>query len=142
MENQCNPQPVVNIDQLKKGNVFEVVIDGNKQHPVVLMEDFQQGHKRIHAVGFSHDDRHNICFPKKYVVNPDDINDYSFKWENNRGQTSIIPLGFDKKIVYLHKFIGRIVVPDGIEFINKHIREYVECDIPIKDYVHQHENSL
>lgn len=123
---------------MEVGDIYEAIVEDATHHPVVIMQNsHQDNEERIRAVGLSHDSTLNIAFDKTFVVPPTEANGYTFKCEElpNGRKTSIMPKGFNKKKSYLTRKIGQIT-PDGVTYINEHIHEYIECDCPIKQYIH------
>ena len=118
----------------KRGFVYEVVEEGLKMHPVVIIDNLLNKYGRIRAVAFTHNQYGNVDFPnisfdESFVVKTNYRNKaYQFQWEN----TKIIQVGFLKRLQLLqHRHIGRITEA-GLKYIEDNVYVFEECDGPVK----------
>lgn len=117
----------------KRGYVYEVCENGEKMHPVVVMEDAPSNSQFIKAVAFTHNEKgtsihSNQPFPKEYVIKKHAKGMYKFQWQKTKkGSTSIITDGFLKTATIISpKHIGRIK-KCGLKWIEPFVgNHYVE----------------
>ena len=73
----------------KRGYVYEVCENGEKMHPVVVMEDAPSNSQFIKAVAFTHNEKGssihpNQPFPKEYVIKKHAKGIYKFQWQKTK----------------------------------------------------------